>query len=78
MQMSMFRQTYVYAVQVCHNCYEACPYTTQEELRLDALLHGDAKQMVALLHAVVVALTLPSNAARKITDYVFPLVAVSE
>ena len=27
--------------------------------------------MVALLHAVFVALTLPSNAARKITDYVF-------
>ena len=75
MHVCMFRQTYAYAVQVCHNCYEACPYTTQEELRLDALLHGDAKQMAALLHAVFVASTLPSNAARKITDYVFPLMA---
>ena len=78
LHIKMFRQTYAYTVQVCHNCYEACPYTTQEELRLDALLHGDAKQMVALLHAFFDAANLPSNAAHKITDYAFPLVAVSE
>ena len=75
MHVSMFRQTYAYAVQVCHNCYEACPYTTQEELRIHAMLQGDAKQMVALLRAIFVAWTLPSIAAHKITDYLFPLVA---
>jgi hypothetical protein len=78
MHVCMFRQTYAYAIQVCHNCFEACPYTTQEELGLYALLHGDAKQMGALLHAFFVALNLPSKAAHKITDYVFPLVTAPE
>ena len=76
--LCMFRQTYTHTLQVCHNCFEARPHTTQEKLRLSALLHGDAKQMAALLHAFFVALNLPSTAARKITDYVFPLVSVSE
>ena len=76
MHVNMFRQTYIYAAQVCHNCYEARPYTTQEQLRLDALLEGDAKLMAALLHAIFFA--VPSNAARKITDYLFPTVAISE
>ena len=76
--VNMFRQTYAYTVQVCHSCYEACPYTTQEERRLHALLQGDANQMVALVRIIFVAWTLPSIAAHKVTDYLFPLVAVSE
>ena len=38
MHIDMFNQTYEHSVQVCHNCFEETPGTTQEELNLYASL----------------------------------------
>ena len=67
----MFRETYAYSIQVCHNCYEGYPYSPQEELDLCARLRGDAQQIAAVLRAFFSAVNLPDNAAQKITDYAF-------